>query len=226
MAALRAEVIALKEVVAAWEKQGGAPAQARGQAGEGASSSPPSAAATVEAALRAEADEASKRVKLQGFEGIDVSKHGAALCHQAGEVLGRMVGISSFVVTDAFWIMGKQEGHVPQLVVTTLTRPMATAVRALRAGLGGGKRIMGWWGSVEKAVRDVLFKEREAMLASDKHAAVRVVGTRLEVGGVERPLSAEAVTAGMHMLTKPKPMRGRAQGGRAHQRGQQQRAQA
>ena len=57
------------------------------------------------------------------------------------------------------------------------------------------------------AVRDVLFKEREAMLASDKQADVRVVGARLIVKEKVQPLSKEAVVAGMQVITQPKQHR-------------------
>jgi hypothetical protein len=203
VAALRAEVVAMKELVAALQKPaGGHMGGAAWGRSHGGPSSPPPAAATVQAALKAEADAAQYQVKLQGLEGVDVGKSGPALCHEAGEVLSRMAGIT-IAVQKAFWLKGTQQGHVPQLVVATLTKPMATAVRQLR--LGAGKRVMGWYGPVEKAVRDVLFKEREAMLSRDKQAQVRVEGHRLMVGGVEQPLSQAAIAAGMGIITKPKP---------------------
>jgi archaellum component FlaC len=222
----KAELQVMQDRLAAMEaslagRHGGA---VGGQGGAEMHGSPPSAASTVEAAMRSEAEVASRKLKLVGLvqhKGREEEKRSQALlCQEAGEVLGRMVGGGVRIeVEQAFWQI--KAPLTPMLVVTLRTHAMASDVRALRGG--EGKRITQWWGPVEKAVRDVLYKEREATLARDPQAQVRVQGSRLWVGGVQRALSQEAVTAGMSVITRPRP-NGPARGARPppHTAGRQQ----
>jgi hypothetical protein len=202
MEGLKAQMVALMAEMADLKSKGvhvHEPAQQQ-HAGGG----PPSAASTVEAALKGEAEEASRVVKLVGFVEHKAGQEAWLICQEVEEVLSRMVGQGARIqVERAGWSV--KEGHTPMLIVTMRTQAMAAAVRKLR--LSEGKRIMGWFGRVEMAVRDVLFKEREAMLARDKQADVRVVGSRLVVKGKVQPLPKEAVVAGMQVITQPKQHR-------------------
>jgi hypothetical protein len=220
---LRSQVAAMQAQLAELVKKHGAWGTASTAHGA-QSGGPPSAVSTVEATLKMEAEAGSRTLKLVGLVphrgGQEKERSSALLCQEAGEVLGRMVGGGVRIEVDRAWWMVK-EGLTPMLGVTLRTHAMASAVRALRGG--EGKRIMQWWGAVEKAVRDVLFKEREATLARDPQAQARVQGSRLWVGGVQRALSQEAVTAGMSVITRPRS-NGPAQGARPppHTAGRQQ----
>jgi hypothetical protein len=221
VAALRAQVVALMEHVTAMGKRGAMQAEGGAEQAGGGAGTPPSAAATVQAKLKAEADAAVVQLKLEGFNGISAEKQDAELCQEVGQMLSNLhPARTQIMVSEASWLPGRK-----QLMVKLLTPAMAASVRGLRARLGEGQRIVQWYGPTEMAVRAVLYKQREAMLAADQQADVRVVGSRMWVGKEERPLSQEAITAGMKVITAPKRTAG-AHGNRQQHQGPPGQAQA
>lgn len=147
-------------------------------------------------------------VKLEGIVEHKEGQSELQLCAAAAQALSSRIGGGAKVTVQfARWLKPPAGQQKPKRLMLKLSsEAMVRAVLGLKGGkpgtpsrLNAGERIMSEYGTVEMAVRNVLFEEVRAYMGEGRAWVGRAC---MFVAGKPQPLSENAIKAGMEALVK------------------------
>ena len=148
------------------------------------------------------------RVKLEGIVEHKEGQSELQLCAAAAHALSTKIGGEAKVTVQfARWLQPPSgQGRPKRLMLGLGSEAMVRAVLSLKgkpgtpSRLAAGERVMSEYGAVEMAVRNVLFDEVRSYTGEGRAWVGR---NRMFVNGQPKPLSEQAVKAGMEALGRP-----------------------